>query len=120
VVDSFREKGNVSREKGDQAVSPSAWRTHNLKLVVVVKKSYYTLIKSILILQTSMDSECHTCLGLTLLHLHHPFADLLFPYNHLRGFAYLHWTLLRQTFRHHNLGMGDEFSFHSKSDQACR
>lgn len=48
MVASFREEGSVSREKGDQVISPSAWRTQNLKLVVVVNESYYKLIKTIL------------------------------------------------------------------------
>lgn len=48
VVASFGEEGNVSREKGAWVISPFAWRTNNLKLVVVVTEFYYMLIKTIL------------------------------------------------------------------------
>lgn len=48
MVASFGEEGNSSREKGDWVISPFAWRTSNLKLVVVVTESYYMLIKTIL------------------------------------------------------------------------
>lgn len=94
--------------------------THNLKLVVVVNESCYTLIKTILYSVDVYGQSISHLSQIDTAALVLPIHLFSFSYNHLLVFAYLHQTLLRQTFRHHSLCMGGVSIFHSKRDQTFR